>query len=380
MPTPTSPAPLPSSPLHAEHTALGAALTSFAGWQMPLRYDGELAEHRAVRTAAGLFDLSHMGEIEVSGPQAAAALDHALVGEPSAVGVGRARYSLLCSAEGTVLDDLVVYRLAPDRFLAVVNAANTAADHAELTRRADGFDAAVTDRSAATALIAVQGPRSAEILRGLVPSARAHTVAALPYYAATPATVAGREVLLARTGYTGEDGFELYLAPALAPALWRDLLAAGRPAGLVPAGLACRDTLRLEAGMPLYGRELSSTVDPYSAGLGRVVRLGKPFVGRDALARLADREPERRLVGLRGTGRRAARTGHAVVADGGVVGRITSGALSPTLGHPIALGYLDTALAVPGTGLTVDVRGRPELYTVVTPPFHRRRPLGGDRR
>ncbi|MGD9531610.1 MAG: glycine cleavage system aminomethyltransferase GcvT [Pseudonocardia sp.] len=359
--------------MHAEHAALGAVLTSFAGWRMPLRYDSELAEHRAVRTAAGLFDLSHMGEIEVSGPQAAAALDHALVGDLSAVGIGRARYSLLCSTEGTVLDDLVVYRLAPDRFLAVVNAGNTAADLTELTRRAAGFDATVTDRSAATALIAVQGPRSVEILRGLVPSGQADVVAALLYYAATPATVAGHEVLLARTGYTGEDGFELYLPAARAPALWRRLLATGRPAGLVPAGLACRDTLRLEAGMPLHGQELSSTIDPYSAGLGRVVRLGKPFVGRDALALLAGRELERRLVGLRGTGRRAARTGYLVVAeDGSVVGRVTSGALSPTLGHPIALGYVDAARAAPGTEVAVDVRGRPEPYVVVTPPFYRR--------
>lgn len=361
------------TPLHAEHDALGAVLTSFAGWRMPLRYDSELAEHRAVRTAAGLFDLSHMGEIEVSGPQAGAALDHALAGELSAVGIGRAKYSLLCSTEGTVLDDLVVYRLAEDRFLAVVNAANTADDLAELARRAEGFDATITDRSAETALVAIQGPRSAEILRGLVPSGQADTVVALRYYAAVPATVAGHEVLLARTGYTGEDGFELYLPAARAPAIWRDLLAAGRPAGLVPAGLACRDTLRLEAGMPLHGQELSSTIDPYSAGLGRVVRLGKPFVGRDALALLAERDPERRLVGLRGTGRRAARTGYLVVAgDGSVVGRITSGALSPTLGHPIALGYVDAALAGPGTELAVDIRGRPEPYLVVTPPFYRR--------
>jgi aminomethyltransferase len=362
-----------TSPLHAEHEALGATLTDFAGWQMPLRYQSELAEHQAVRTAAGLYDLSHMGEVEVTGPQAAAVLDHALTGALSAVPVGRAKYSLLCSAEGTVLDDLVVYRLAEDHFLAVVNASNAAADFAELSDRAGGFDATVTDRSAETALIAVQGPRSADVVRGLVPQAAGHIVAALKYYAAAPVTVAGQEVLLARTGYTGEDGFELYLPAAQAPALWRALLEAGRPLGLVPAGLASRDTLRLEAGMALYGHELSTETDPYSAGLGRVVRLDKPFVGRDALAGLAEREPARTLVGLRGSGRRAARAGYSVLDDGGsVVGQVTSGALSPTLGHPIALGYVDTGLATPGTELSVDVRGRPEPYVVTPLPFYRR--------
>jgi aminomethyltransferase len=362
-----------TTPLHAEHEALGAALTDFAGWQMPLRYQSELAEHQAVRTAAGLYDLSHMGEVEVTGPQAAAVLDHALVGALSAVPVGRAKYSLLCSPEGTVLDDLVVYRLAEDHFLAVVNASNAAADFAELNDRAQGFEATVTDRSAETALIAVQGPRAAEVVRGLVPPAHTDTVTALKYYAAAPATVAGQEVLLARTGYTGEDGFELYLPAAQAPALWRALLEAGRPLGLVPAGLASRDTLRLEAGMALYGHELSTDTDPYSARLGRVVRLDKPFVGRDALAALAEREPARTLVGLRGSGRRAARAGYSVVDDGGaVVGQVTSGALSPTLGHPIALGYVDTALSSPGTELAVDVRGRPEPYVVTPLPFYRR--------
>lgn len=360
------------SPLFAEHEALSAVMTDFAGWQMPLRYDGELAEHGAVRTTAGLFDLSHMGEVEVAGPEAAAALDHALTGTLSRVAVGRAKYSLLCAAEGTVLDDLVVYRLAEDRFLVVVNAANTAADLAELTARAAGFDATVTDHSAETALVAVQGLRSAEIVRRLVPTTQAACVTGLKYYTAIPASVASHDVLLARTGYTGEDGFELYIEASGAPELWRDLLEAGRPAGLVPAGLACRDTLRLEAGMALYGHELSTAVDPYAAGLGRVVRLDKPFVGRDALAILAQRVPRRKLVGLRGSGRRAARAGYRVLADGAPVGRVTSGALSPSLGHPIALGYVDTALSAPGTKLDVDVRGRREPYVVVATPFYRR--------
>jgi len=366
-----------ASPLLAEHERLGAHFTDFAGWQMPVRYAGDLAEHHAVRTAAGLFDLCHMGEIEVTGPDAAAALDHALAGRLSAVRVGRAKYSLLCDDNGGVLDDLVVYRLGEQRFLVVANASNVGPDLAALTERAAGFDAGVTDTSAATALVAVQGPRAQEILTALVPATDAATVAELRYYAATPATVAGIEVLLARTGYTGEDGFELYVDAGSAVPLWRALLTGGAPHGLVPAGLACRDTLRLEAGMALYGHELDAGTDPYAAGLGRVVALAgddvREFVGRDALAKLAEHSPARTLVGLAGSGRRAGRAGSTVHGhDGREVGRVTSGVLSPTLGHPIALAYVDTELAAPGTELAVDVRGRPQPYTVTPAPFYRR--------
>lgn len=216
------------SPLHTEHEVLGASFTGFAGWSMPLRYESELAEHRAVRTAAGLFDLSHMGEIEVAGPQAAEALDYALAGAVRGMGVGRAKYSLLCTTEGTVIDDLVAYRLAGDRFLVVVNAANTTVDLTELTERARGFDAEVIDQTHDTALIAVQGPHSARIMQGLVPPNQTDLVTEMKYYAAAPATVAGHEVLLARTGYTGEDGYELYLPAREATDLWRAILSAGR--------------------------------------------------------------------------------------------------------------------------------------------------------
>ena len=361
------------SPLHAEHAALGALFTGFAGWSMPLRYESELVEHRAVRTAAGLFDLSHMGEVEVAGPQAADVLDYALAGAMRGMRVGRAKYSLLCTTEGTVIDDLVVYRLAEDRFLVVVNAANTTVDLAELTDRARGFDAEVIDRTHDTALIAVQGPHSVRIVRGLVPPNQTDLVTDMKYYAAAPATVAGHEVLLARTGYTGEDGFELYVPAEEATDLWRAILAADGPDDLVPAGLASRDTLRLEAGMALYGHELTTETSPYAAGLGRVINLGKPFVGRDALASQAEQQPGRALVGLRGGGRRAARAGYPVLSpDRTVVGVVTSGALSPTLSHPIALGYVDTGLTAPGTELAIDVRGRAEFYQVVAPPFYRR--------
>jgi aminomethyltransferase len=362
---------LTESPLAAEHERLGATFTDFAGWRMPVRYSGDLAEHHAVRGAAGLFDLSHMGEVEFRGPGAAAALDHALAGALSRVRVGRAKYSLLCTDDGGVLDDLVVYRLAEDRYLAVVNAANAVRDAAELAARAEGFDVTVTDRSADTALVAVQGPASVAVLRGL--TADPSVLDALRYYAAAPATVAGVELLLARTGYTGEDGFELYLSNEQAPRLWRRLLAEGEPHGLLPAGLACRDTLRLEAGMALYGHELDTTTNPYAAGLGRIVALDTEFIGRDALAARAAAEPERVLVGLAGEGRRAGRAGAGVLGpDGSPAGTVTSGVLSPTLGHPIALAYLDRVLSEPGTGVAVDVRGRSQPYTVVTTPFYRR--------
>ena len=243
------------SPLHEVHHDLGATFTEFAGWTMPVRYSSDLAEHHAVRKAAGLFDLSHMGEIEVTGPQAGQALDYALVGNIANLKLGRARYSMLCDSDGGVLDDLVVYRLAEDRFLVVANAANVSVVAEALTDRAERFaDAQVTDVSAEYALIAVQGPASAEIVRTVCDA----DVDALKYYAATPTQVSGHDVLLSRTGYTGEDGFELYCAPDRAAQVWATLTEAGKPHQLQPAGLACRDTLRLEAGMPLYGNGSSS--------------------------------------------------------------------------------------------------------------------------
>jgi aminomethyltransferase len=363
------------SPLHDVHTGLGASFTDFAGWTMPVRYSSELAEHRAVREAAGLFDLSHMGEIELTGPEAARALDHALVGNLSGVKTGRARYTMICGEDGGVLDDLVVYRLGEQRFLVVANAGNAPLVAAQLRERSAGFDTVVTDRSAETALIAVQGPRAAEIVGAVVDvPARDGGLAALKYYASVPATVRGHDVLLARTGYTGEDGFELYVPVAGAPAVWRTLTEAGAGHGLLPAGLACRDTLRLEAGMPLYGNELSAGLTPFDAGLGRVVKFEKPedFVGRAALARRQGTGSGRTLVGLRGAGRRAPRHGYPVLEGEAEVGEITSGALSPTLGYPVAMAYVDAGVAEPGTKLAVDIRGRTEPVEVVALPFYRR--------
>lgn len=373
-----------STPLHDEHVALGASMTEFGGWMMPLRYGSDIAEHAAVRSAAGLFDLSHMGEIEVSGPGAGAALDHALVGWLSTLEVGRARYSMIAQEDGAVVDDLVVYRTADETFLVVANAGNAEVVLAALEQRVVGFDAQVTFTSPEVALVAVQGPRAAEILLSLTAPEHQDAVSSLKYYAITPATVAGTDLLVARTGYTGEDGFELFVENGSAVALWRALLVAGEPLGLVPAGLSARDSLRLEAGMPLYGHELDLTTTPFEAGLGRVVRLDKTdadgapvdFVGRAALEARKSSEPARVLVGLKALGRRPARAGYPVVVDASsldvVIGTVTSGAPSPTLGYPVALAYVSPEYSAAGTRLAVDVRGRGEDVEVVETPFYRR--------
>ncbi|MCG5220556.1 glycine cleavage system aminomethyltransferase GcvT [Streptosporangium soli] len=361
------------TPLREVHESLGATLTDFAGWLMPLRYGSESAEHNAVREAAGLFDLSHMGEIHLTGPGAAAALDYALVSELSTLAPGRARYTMICAESGGVLDDLIVYRLAPDSFMVVANASNYLRVAAELTTRSEPYDVVVEDRSEEYALIAVQGPRSVEIVAKLTDA----DLAGLKYYAGLPGAVAGFDALIARTGYTGEDGFELFVAAADAVPLWQALTEAGEPYGLRPAGLSARDTLRLEAGMPLYGNELSEELTPFDAGLGRVVKFDKAgdFVGRAALEPLRDVPARRRRVGLVATGRRVPRHGYPVVsrADGSVVGEVTSGAPSQSLGRPIAMAYIDTDVDSGVTGgLAVDIRGTHEPVEMVELPFYRR--------
>jgi aminomethyltransferase len=373
------------------HERLGAVMTPFAGWLMPLRYTSETAEHQAVRHAAGLFDLSHMGEIVVRGPGAGAALDYALTGYLSAMPPGRARYTMICAADGGVLDDLVVYRQGEQEFLVIANAANTATVYDQLRSRAAGHDAEVVDATLDWALIAVQGPEAAAILAPLT----GLDLGAMKYYAGAFGEVAGRAAWVARTGYTGEDGFEVFCRPADAVAIWDALAAAGAPAGLVPAGLAARDTLRLEAGMPLYGNELGPDVTPFEAGLGRVVKFDKPgdFVGRSALAARASEGPRRRLAGLTMKSRRIPRHGYAVLADGVTCGTVTSGAPSPTLGVPIAMAYLEAGAGpLPGVELApapamdpgvdpaeehavelaVDIRGDAVPAEVTDLPFYRR--------
>jgi len=345
-------------------------MTSFAGWQMPLRYGSETAEHQAVRHAAGLFDLSHMGEILVRGPGAGAALDYALTGYLSVVPPGRARYTMICAADGGVLDDLVVYRQGEQEYLVIANASNTFAVFDELRSRASGFDASVTDATDDYALIAVQGPAAAGILSSLTDL----DLRAMKYYAGAFGSVAGAPAWVARTGYTGEDGFEVFGRAADAVAIWDAVVSEGAPAGLVPAGLAARDTLRLEAGMPLYGNELGPDMTPFEAGLGRVVKLDKPgdFVGRSALAALAAAEPARRLVGLTIESRRVARHGYPVLADGVACGTVTSGAPSPTLGRPIAMAYLNAGADAGDAVLAVGIRGEAVPAQLTDLPFYSR--------
>ncbi len=374
-PAAASPATARRSPLHDEHVALGASCTDFAGWQMPVRYSSDLAEHHAVRSQAGLFDISHMAEIAVTGDGAAAFLDRALAGRLSALAIGRAKYSLVLAESGGVIDDLIVYRRADDDYLVVANAANRDAVVAALTERAAGHDVALDDRTDAIALIALQGPASAAILAE-TPGLKIEALEHARYYASSAGASAWgdarAEVMVARTGYTGEDGVELYLPAEHAPALWRALLAAGQPHGLVPAGLAARDTLRLEAGMPLYGHELGLSIQPSQAGLGRVVVTDKDdFVGKAAVERGPGTDAPV-LVGLSAVGRRAARAGYPVMSGEQVVGEVTSGALSPTLGHPVAMALVHPDHAGLGAVLDLDVRGSRIPATVVALPFYRR--------
>jgi aminomethyltransferase len=359
-----------TTPLAAEHQALGARMIEFGGWLMPVSYAGILEEHRAVRTRAGLFDLSHMGELFLEGPQAAEALGFALTTDPSSLTVGRAHYSMICFPQGGVLDDLIVYRLGQDRFMVVANASNAAAVSDALAERIEGFQVVLDDRSLATALVAIQGPRSVEILRPLTDV----DLAAQRYYSIAEGSVAGIPALVARTGYTGEDGFEMFADVGSVSAVWSAVYEAGQKFGLVPVGLGARDTLRLEAGMPLYGNELGPDTTPFEAGLGRVVKFEKKgdFVGRAALTKAQAEGPRKRLVGLVVRGRGIARHGYDVFAGEGKTGSVTSGTLSPTLNKPIAMAYVAPSSAEPGTILDVGVRDQRIPAEIVPLPFYKR--------
>jgi aminomethyltransferase len=361
--------------LYEEHKKLGASFTDFGGWQMPLKYSSELAEHHAVRKAAGLFDLSHMGEVWVTGPEAGAFLDYALVGKLSAIADGKAKYSLICNADGGIIDDLITYRFGDEKYLVVPNAGNAPTVAAALAERAANFDVTVNDVSAETSLIAVQGPKAEAILLKLTDEAQHPLVTDLKYYAFNELTIAGHRVILARTGYTGEDGFELFIPNEAAADLWAKVAEAGAEFGIIPCGLASRDSLRLEAGMPLYGNELSLERSPFDAGLGPVVALKSKegdFVGRAALEAAKEAGPKQKLVGLKGLGRRAGRGHYPVLKDGVQVGEVTSGQPSPTLGYPVAMAYVDVAYTEIGTALDIDLRGKAEPFEVVALPFYKR--------
>ncbi|WP_203581356.1 glycine cleavage system aminomethyltransferase GcvT [Microbacterium hibisci] len=367
---------LRTTALHDRHEALGGSFTDFGGWLMPVRYSSDLAEHHAVRTAAGLFDISHMAEFAVEGAGAAAFLDYALAGAISPMRVGKAKYSLVLAESGGIVDDVIVYRIAEHRFLVIANAGNRDAVATAFAARIGAFDVEVDDHTDGMALMAVQGPASRDIVEATdVVTDVTPALADLGYYAWASGTFDGEPLFVARTGYTGEDGYELLVPNRAAGALWDALLAAGEPLGLVPAGLAARDTLRLEAGMPLYGHELSLDIVPAQAGLGRVVAVDKEdFVGKSGLAAVVASDAPV-LVGLVSEGRRAGRAGYAVFdgADAATpAGEITSGALSPTLGHPIAMAFVSPSLSEPGTLLFIDVRGTRIPATVTALPFYRR--------
>jgi aminomethyltransferase len=360
---------MPQTPLHAEHARLGASFTDFGGWDMPVRYSSDLAEHEAVRTNAGLFDISHMAEIFILGPGSAAFLDYSLVGQASLIENSKAKYSLICNADGGIIDDLIVYRLEEESFLVIANAGNREAVVSALTTRAatTGFNG-VKDKSDEYALLAIQGPNATKVLQSVTDT----DIATLPYYSIGEGTVSGVQSLLCRTGYTGEDGFEVLFSAEDAVSVFNSLI----EAGAIPCGLASRDTLRLEAGMPLYGHELNLHVNPYEAGFARVVRLERDdFVGRDALLALSSKTPVRKLVGLVAEGKRAARADYPLYADSESIvqiGIITSGALSPTLGYPVAMGYLETEFSKIGNTVSVDIRGTRLPMTITKLPFYKR--------
>jgi aminomethyltransferase len=359
-----------ATPLVGRHEALGARLVDFAGWRMPIQYTGILEEHRAVRQRAGLFDLCHMGELFVEGPDAGDALAFAVTTDPRTLAIGRAHYSMICAPDGGILDDLIIYRLAGDRFLVVANGSNAAVVSDALAERFEGRRAILDDRSLATALVAIQGPAALGILAPLTEL----DLDAIRYYGIAEGAVAGVPGLVARTGYTGEDGFEVFVDADAGTAIWDALATGGESAGLVPVGLGARDTLRLEAGMPLYGNELDRATTPFEAGLGRVAKLAKEggFVGRDALAAAAEAGVSRQLVGLVVRGRGIARHGHPVWSGARASGVVTSGTMSPTLGVPIAMAYVAPEDSAPGTMLDVEIREARAAAEVVPLPFYTR--------
>ena len=360
--------PLRRTPLHDLHVALGARMVPFAGYEMPVQYASIIDEHRTVRSGVGLFDLSHMGEIEVRGSGALGFLSHAVVSDPAALEIGQAQYSMLCQEDGGIIDDLILYRLGADRFMVVCNASNRAAVVAHLTAM-DQREVELEDRSEEIGLVAPQGPAAASVLSGLTDM----DLDAIENYHATEGSVAGVDCVIARTGYTGEDGFELFCDANRAAELWDAITAAGSTAGLKPCGLGARDTLRLEAGMPLYGNELDRDTNPFEVNLGRVVKLEKgDFVGRAALESVKEAGSRRKLIGLQMVDNAIPRSGYEVRADGRAVGRVTSGTLSPTLGTKIAMAKVETEVAGIGNAFEVVVRDRPYRAEQVKLPFYRR--------
>jgi len=356
---------LKRTPFHAFHKALGAKLVDFAGYEMPLRYTGDVREHQAVRQGAGLFDISHMGEFRVTGEGAAAFLDRALTNDISGMAIGQATYTTMCRENGGIVDDLYVYR-SPQHFMLVVNASNIAKDFAWLKEQCPA-DALLTDLSEETALLAVQGPKAPEVLRGHVP-AEALEMASNRFI---EGPLYGVPAVIARTGYTGEDGFELYFAGADATKVWEGLQASGAKVGLEPIGLGARDSLRLEMAYMLYGNDIDDSTNPLEAGLGWTVKLDKPeFMGKHALVEQKSQGLARKLVGLAADGRRVPRHDMVVETQGRAIGRVTSGGFGPSVEIPIAMAYVEAPLAALGTPLEVTAGTTRIPARVVKRPFY----------
>lgn len=358
---------LKKTPLYEEHLKLKAKMVEFHGWLLPLQYSGILAEHNAVRNAAGLFDVSHMGEISVKGEGSEASLQCILTNDISAMAPGRALYSPMCYPDGGIVDDLLVYKLDEESYMLVVNAANVERDRQWLLLHASG--AKIEDISDRYAQLALQGPNSLEILQRLTPQ----PVNEIGFFRfKSNVSIGSASALLSRTGYTGEDGFEIYLDAAEAPTLWQRLLDAGSSLGLVPAGLGARDTLRFEACLPLYGNELSEKVTPLEAGLDRFVKFNKDFIGKEALWAQKEGGVRRRIAGLELLDPGVPRQGYEVRADGKAVGVVTSGNFAPYLKKYLALALLNSDFSREGQKLLVSIRGKEHRATVVPTPFYRR--------
>jgi aminomethyltransferase len=362
---------LKKTSLYNSHVALGARMVPFAGWEMPVEYSGITAEHMAVRTTAGLFDVSHMGEVEIAGKDALTAVQHITSNDASKLQVGQIQYSALTTPEGTFVDDLLVYRFGPSHYLLVINASNIDKDYAWIAARAKEAvpDIATVNSSDRYALIAVQGPRAEVILQTLT----AIDLPAIKYYWFAHGEIAGVRGTVSRTGYTGEDGFEVMIPPAMAPRVWDALIEAGKPEGLVPCGLGARDTLRLEAAMRLYGNDMDETSTVLEADLGWIVGWGKTeFLGRERLHEQKAHGVPKKLVGFEMTERGIARHGYPVWHNGQEVGVVTSGTQTPFLKKAIGMAYVPPALTAPGTEIEVDVRGRRVKAVTVPMPFYKR--------
>lgn len=368
---------LKRTPLYAAHLKLGARMVPFGGWEMPVQYTGVIDEHKAVRNAAGLFDVSHMGEFELKGPQALDLIQLISVNNAAKLGVGQIQYSMMCYENGTIVDDILVYRLGEYHYWLVVNAGNIDKDWEWVSYAAERSglkNLELKNISGDVAQIAIQGPLAQQILHPLAPNAVLDEIGF--YWAKTGVKVAGLQTLvLSRTGYTGEDGFEIYCKREDAVALWEALLEAGEDDGLIPAGLGARDTLRFEARLPLYGHEINDTITPYEAGLGFFVKTkkGTDFIGREALIRQKEAGLTRKLVGFEMIDRGIPRGGYEVSKDGQVVGAVTTGSFAPTLGKNIGLAYVPVALTEIGTEIDVIIRGKALKAKVVETPFYQPR-------